>query len=111
VTPSDRAPSSPVDSPGVDSLPEAVVRTVVEASPDGLVIVASDGTIVYANSAVCEMFGWESSELTERPIEVLLRSEDHAAHRHHRHVYVESPTVRPMGQGTVSYTHLRAHET
>lgn len=99
MTPSDRAPSTPVDSPDVDSLPEAVVRTVVEASPDGLVIVASDGTIVFANAAVCEMFGWESSALTGRPIEVLLRSEDHAAHRHHRLLYVESPTVRPMGQG------------
>jgi PAS domain-containing protein len=36
---------------------EAEFRTLLDHIPDGVTVVA-DGTIVYANQSVCEMFGY-----------------------------------------------------
>lgn len=99
VTPSDRPPAPPPEVGFVDHLPDDVVRTVIEASPDGLAIVSDDGRVLYANGALCEMFRWDVSALVGRPVEVLLAPDDRDAHHHHRQAYVTAPTVRPMGQG------------
>lgn len=41
---------------------EAEFRTLLDHIPDGVTVVA-DGTIVYANQRVCEMFGYDEAEL------------------------------------------------
>ena len=43
-------------------------RTLVEENPHGVQVIDSDGIIVFANAAHCEMFGYEEAELVGRSI-------------------------------------------
>lgn len=80
-------------------LPDDVVRTVVDGSPDGLVITRHDGTIVFANRLLGSMFGAEPESLIGQPIEVLVNDRARASHVASRNQYADLPSVRPMGQG------------
>jgi len=80
-------------------LSDDVVRTVVEGSPDGLVITRLDGTIVFANRALGELFATDADTLVGRSIEILLDPDLKSLHEAHRAAYEVQPTVRPMGEG------------
>jgi PAS domain S-box-containing protein len=86
-------------SPAAVPLPDDVVRTVVDGSPDGLVITRGDGSIVFANRVLGTMFGAEPESLIGQPIEVLVNDRSHASHVAYRCDYAQTPSVRPMGQG------------
>lgn len=75
------------------------VRAVFDASPDGCLVVASDGTIRGANARVEELFGWRPEELTGQPIEVLVPEAVRARHEGRRAAYADDPHARPMGVG------------
>lgn len=83
-------------APGLD---DVVVRTVIEGSPDGLLISDHQGRILFANTALSDMTGWPPDELVGQPIEVLVPEDVRGRHAQHRTSYQESPSVRPMGQG------------
>jgi PAS domain S-box-containing protein len=80
-------------------LSDEVVRTVVNRSPDGLMITQLDGTIVFANRALGELFATNADSLLGRSVEVLLDPDLRTPHETHRADYEHQPTVRPMGQG------------
>lgn len=84
---------------GAGLLSDDVVRTVVEGSPDGLMICRHDGTIVYANRVLGEMFRTTAHTLLGRSVELLVNDAARALHRQHRSHYVDRPSVRPMGEG------------
>ena len=81
------------------ALPDDVVRTVVEGSPDGVVITRRDGTILFANRVLGDMFATEADTLIGQPVELLVNVDARDRHRGHRAEYDEHPSVRPMGQG------------
>ena len=59
-------------------------RSLLEAAPDGKVLVDADGRIVMTNSRISELFGYADGELIHQPIEVLVpeaRRETHVAVR------------------------------
>ncbi len=93
------APDRHSTEPFSPLLPDDVVRTVVEGSPDGLVIVQHDGTIVYANRALGAMFDAEPDTLVGQSVELLVNRAARDAHREQRVAYADAPSVRPMGQG------------
>lgn len=72
---------------------------IVEASPDALIMVDSDGAIEVVNRQAEAMFGYERSELVGRPVEVLLPDRHGAAHAVHRDRFSHKPEVRAMGTG------------
>ena len=81
------------------ALTDDVVRTVVEGSPDGLLIARHDGVIVYVNRVLAEMFATEADTLVGQSVDLLVNREARALHERHRLEFARQPGVRPMGQG------------
>jgi PAS domain S-box-containing protein len=73
------------------------------AAPNGFVLIDGNGVIVAANSALEVMFGHPADSLPGLPVEVLLPSALHDAHRGYRDRFFEHPEPRAMGAGRVLY--------
>jgi PAS domain S-box-containing protein len=73
--------------------------TMVDASPDGMILTDGDGTMLLVNAQIEAMFGYERHELIGRPVEILLPENARDVHVTHRERYRLHPTVRIMGGG------------
>jgi two-component system, cell cycle sensor histidine kinase and response regulator CckA len=78
---------------------ETQASAIVEAASEGIVIVNASGTIITVNRQAETMFGYPRSELSGRPLEMLLPERFRSKHVVHRTEYVRDPRVRRMGQG------------
>jgi PAS domain S-box-containing protein len=78
---------------------ERLVRGVLEAAPDAMIVIDETGTITLANTMALRMFGYKSSALVGACIDQLVPEPSRAAHAAHRRSYVEQPRARPMGEG------------
>lgn len=76
---------------------ERLFRGLLEAAPDGMVIVDDGGLITLVNAQVESMFGYDRQELVGRPVEVLVPERFGSMHQHFRRRYAEEPGARPMG--------------
>ncbi len=82
---------------------EARYRSLLESTPDGIVMVNPTGHIVFTNSHAQEQFGYGPGELHGKAIETLLPQRFRAAHFGHRATYFEEPRTRAMGAGLELY--------
>jgi diguanylate cyclase (GGDEF)-like protein/PAS domain S-box-containing protein len=80
-------------------LAEERFRGVLEAAPDGMVIVGDRGEIVLVNAQTEKLFGYGRDELIGGPIEVLIPEAQRDGHRAHREEFSDSPRTRAMGAG------------
>jgi PAS domain S-box-containing protein len=80
-------------------LDDGVLRAVVQASPDGLVIADADGRIVYVNAAMCEITGFGRDDLIGRSVDDLVPDSARETHGDHRAQFARAPRTRPMGRG------------
>jgi PAS domain S-box-containing protein len=80
-------------------LSSELVRSVLDSLPDAMVIIDSTGTIRFANRQVSELFGYQTSEVTGAPVELLLPARFRQRHVGHRDGYTKNIRVRPMGAG------------
>jgi PAS domain S-box-containing protein len=76
-----------------------VLRKLVDALNDGVMLADGDGAIVLANRRLAEIFGYQRADLLGRPVEPLLPVELRSAHRGQRAAYGRAPGSRPMGAG------------
>ena len=76
-----------------------LVRNVLNAAPDAMVIIDSAGTIVFANEQVFELFGYNEPELAGQSVEIFLPQRFRTQHVAHRLAYAETRRRRPMGTG------------
>jgi PAS domain S-box-containing protein len=81
------------------SLDDATFRSLFEAAPDGILLVDRAGTIVQANSACAQLFGYELGELVGNPVEIIVPESVRAKHGGLRDRYFAAPHRRPMGSG------------
>jgi PAS domain S-box-containing protein len=72
-------------------------RGLLEAAPDGMVIVDGTGIIVLVNAQVERLFGYERTELVGQPVEILVPDRFSGMHMAFRSGYVSEPRARPMG--------------
>ncbi len=77
----------------------AMLRGLLEAAPDAMMVVRPDGTIAALNSQLCRMFGYDRDELLGGPLEGLVPERFRDTHLHHRGRYFGEPRTRPMGAG------------
>ena len=70
----------------------------VEFSPDGVLVVGADGTIVYANRSIEAMAGAENG-LVGRSVDELVPGAVRDRHSRLRQSFVDAPAQRPMGSG------------
>ncbi|MGI9596003.1 MAG: PAS domain S-box protein [Acidimicrobiales bacterium] len=79
------------------SVDDALIWALIEAAPDGLVVIGDGGTIELVNGQTEQLFGYLRSELLGRPIEILIPESLRDVHRAHRTRYRADPEPRPMG--------------
>jgi anti-anti-sigma factor len=95
-----RSPARPQDGlengPGPAPLNETVLRQLIDALADGIVLAGEDGRIVLANRRAAEMFGYRPGELVGQLVESLMPAGLREAHRLDRAAYALKPAARPM---------------
>ena len=75
------------------------VGLVVEAAPNGMVMVDQAGRITLANAQMEQLFGYTREELVGRSIELLLPERYRGEHPGLRRGFIAAPQARPMGHG------------
>jgi PAS domain S-box-containing protein len=78
---------------------EESLREVLDASPDGTVIVDEHGQIVLVSSQALRLFGAAGDQLVGTSVELLIPGMLRDRHRRHREEFVRAPQARPMGSG------------
>ena len=86
---------------------EAKFRGLLEAAPDAMVIVNSDGCITHANHQTEKLFGYARTQLIGERVETLVPERFRPAHPGHRQGYFADPRTRPMGVGLDLYARRR----
>ncbi len=84
-----------------------LVRRVLEAAPDAIVIVDTAGTILFANQQVQTVFGYQHAELVDRHVECLLPERFRDRHAGHRERFGANGRMRPMGAGLELFARRR----
>lgn len=99
----DSANASTLRSANADADPvaeaERLLHRFLEALPDAVALVDSDGLIVHANAGVEALFGYAPGALAGRAIELLMPERFRARHAGHQHAYFAAPRSRRMGSG------------
>jgi len=72
---------------------------LLEAAPDAIVGVTSDGRIRLVNAQAERLFGYPREELIGCPVEMLVPELARGVHPGYRRRYFADPTPRPMGAG------------
>ncbi len=78
-------------------------RQVVEAAPNGIVMVGQDGRIALANAQMEKLFGYQREELLGQPVEMLVPERFRNQHLADRAAFFASPENRSMGVGRVLF--------
>jgi PAS domain S-box-containing protein len=70
---------------------------LLDASPDGLLLVDADGVVRVANHSASSIFGYDVDQLVGMKVDDLVPDEVRDRHRDHRIEFAHNPTRRPMG--------------
>ena len=81
------------------TLTDAVFRELIDAAPDGIIVVDEKGLIVLVNLQAEELFGYPRAELLDKTLEILVPERLRNKHHAHRTSYMARPQLRPMGAG------------
>ena len=72
---------------------------LLEAAPDGILIIDKKGIINFCNSQICSMLGYEAGELQGQSIEMLIPQSKRVNHIEQRMRFNKNPHKRSMGSG------------
>ncbi len=75
------------------------LNALLDAIPDGVVVVDADGIIERSNNQLEAIFLCKKDELVGSPIDTLIPARFRPAHTLHRASFVRTPRVRYMGEG------------
>jgi diguanylate cyclase (GGDEF)-like protein/PAS domain S-box-containing protein len=78
---------------------DARFRGLLEAAPDGMVVVNQGGEIVLVNAEVERMFGYPREELLGQIVDMLMPERYRGHHPAQRASFFQNPRVRSMGAG------------
>ena len=74
-------------------------RLAVEAAPNAMVMINSQGTVALVNAQAEAIFGYSREELVGQPMEMLVPEQSRVIHRDHRTNYLSNPQKRAVGAG------------
>ncbi|MDZ7768383.1 MAG: PAS domain-containing protein [Woeseiaceae bacterium] len=83
----------------VRQLSTAAAEALLKATTDAIIVVDSDGRIVFVNAQAERIFGYSSQELHLQSVETLLPESTRARHRQHRQRFSGAPHSRPLMSG------------
>ncbi len=78
---------------------QSALIDVLEAAPDGILLVRADGRIAFANEAAVQLFDYTRDGLQGQLIDILVPKRFHTRHVSDRESYAAHPQRRPMGMG------------
>lgn len=78
---------------------DELIREMLQAAPDAMLLVDRDGQIVVANAQVFELFGYQPEELVGQSVDQLVPEARRAGHHRHRANFFAKPLTRPMRAG------------
>jgi len=84
-------------------LTELNFQTLVEATPNAIVLVNQEGKIAYVNNQTERLFRYDRAKIVGQFVEVLIPERYHSNHSVLRSSFNEAPTVRMMGEGRELY--------
>ncbi|HEV7203483.1 MAG TPA: GAF domain-containing protein [Jatrophihabitans sp.] len=82
---------------GDDALLTGAVRSLLDASPNGVLAVNTLGDIRYVNARLARIFGYRPDDLVGQSLDILLEESVVPRHRVLRAEYLHDPRPRPMG--------------
>jgi PAS domain S-box-containing protein len=71
-------------------------RGLIDAAPDAIVVIDSDGRVATMNDEAERMFGYARDQLIGRDVEAIVPERFRAAHHAKRQTYQEAPTTRAI---------------
>jgi len=86
-------------------------NAIIEAAPNGVLVVNDAGRIAYANASLLKMFGYDKDELLEEFIEILLPEHLTQGHTALRDGFLKAPSQRQMGGNNVLFGRKKNGET
>ena len=89
---------------------ERRIRGLLEAAPDGMVVVDQEGTIMMVNAQMEKLFGYDREDVIGKRVEMLVPVRFKDIHPFHRSQFVRNPRARPMGADLELYA-LRKDQT
>lgn len=95
----DMAQRAGMDQAALRFAAERRFQRLLEAAPDAILEIDSQGCILLANQTTERMFGYSRDELQGQNVEMLVPAGMRAGHREHRAAYSHHPRSRPMGIG------------
>ena len=78
---------------------EQELRALVESTPDAVLMVDGEGTVIFANVRTELMFGYTQKELLGKKVELLVPAAKRGPHVKRRETFQAQPHARPMGIG------------
>lgn len=78
---------------------QSLLRSVIDSSPSGLLLVDGEGKVVLVNREVERLFGYTREELLGKPVDILLPERYRAGHLDFRNGFMAAPRARSMGAG------------
>jgi len=78
---------------------ESKFKSIVESSPDGIILSNHKGIITLVNKKLESLFGYNRDELLGQPLEILIPSDIKHRHVALRDGFLAHPKSRPMGEG------------
>ena len=86
---------------------EAWYRGIIEAAPDGMLVVDADGRILLTNPQLDKLFGYAAGELAGQPIETLVPQAVRGRHVGERDGFIAHGSARQMGSAGADLHGLR----
>jgi PAS domain S-box-containing protein len=81
------------------SMENVAFHELLEAAPDGIMVVGEGGSILFVNRQAERIFGYARAELLGETIERLVPERYREAHRAHRTAFSNAPGTRAMDAG------------
>lgn len=78
---------------------EMLFSSVIESTPNGILMVDQKGKIALCNKEFELLFGYDRNEMIGREMEFLVPERFRQAHPHHRNTFFKKPETRQMGIG------------
>lgn len=78
----------------------AHLQGFLDSAPDAMLVVGADGSILLANVLAHKLFLAEAGGLVGLCVDELVPASMRGSHAAHREAFHDSPSVRPMGEGS-----------
>jgi len=75
----------------------AIAEALLQQAPDAMILANEKGEILFANTAITTLFGYQLDELAGKSLELLMPARYRRSHVGHRTGYTAQPTQRAMG--------------